>query len=121
MNRALRILNGGDRYYSALIIQRLEDDGRASSRPRQWKHGHERARLTPKTQKASGWLQKIQSTIWKRNPVSNVAILQGPGAQASLPALSSAKSILRFPNYPLKAMQAGCLRSQVVDLICEKS
>jgi hypothetical protein len=80
MNGALRILKAGDRYYSALIIQRLEDDGRASSRPRQWKHGHERARLTPKTQKVPGWLQKIHGTIWKRHPVSNAGVLQAsPG------------------------------------------
>jgi len=91
MNGALRILNAGDRYYSALIIQRLEDDGRACSRPRQWKHGHERARLTIKTQKVLSWLQKIRCTIWKRHPVSNFDILQGLGARASLPALSRQK------------------------------
>jgi hypothetical protein len=36
------------------------DDGRACSRPRQWKHGHERARLIVNTAARSQRLQKIR-------------------------------------------------------------
>ena len=60
-----------------------DEAGRACSRPRQWKHGHERARLTPKTQKVSVRLQKIPPAIWKRYPVSNCSLLQGYRAARS--------------------------------------
>jgi len=70
------------------------------------KHGHERARLTPKTQKVSARLQKIPAAIRKRYAVSNVGGLQGRlGAQASLPA-SSANGYFLF-KAPLAARTAG--------------
>src|SRR6185369_13677311 len=48
-------------HHSAFIIQRLGESGRACSSPRQWKHGHERARLTPKTERVLSRLQKIHA------------------------------------------------------------
>jgi hypothetical protein len=48
---------------SCLTLVCSDEAGRACSRPRQWKHGHERARLTPKTEKVIGRLQKILRNI----------------------------------------------------------
>jgi hypothetical protein len=42
-----------------LFVLVVGEAGGACSRPRQWKHGHERARLTHKTESAASWLQKI--------------------------------------------------------------
>jgi len=66
----------GSVLHSAFMIQRLGESGRACSSPRQWKHGHERARLTPKTERILGRLQKSHAEIWKRHPVSSPALLQ---------------------------------------------
>jgi hypothetical protein len=52
-------------YFLLFLFSFALEAGRACSRPRQWKHGRELARLTSKTLKAAPWLQEI----FKKTPV----------------------------------------------------
>ena len=58
---------------SCLSLINPDEAGRACSRPRQWKHGHERARLTPKTEKIIRRLQKTIQLILRAAIVSATA------------------------------------------------